>query len=72
MARRYVTIGMKVKFDPFETGYGFGIDECRGDVIETVVEIHRGHKWFGVEYGDPKQRTAFKFCDIGKSVILVG
>lgn len=72
MAKRYVTIGQKVRFDPFEPVIGFGIDECRGEVIGTVVEIHKGHKWFGVEYGEPKQRTAFKFDDIGKSVILVG
>ena len=72
MAKQYVTIGQKVKFDPFDTVFGFGIDELRGDVIGTVVEINRDHKWFSVEYGHPKQRTSFKFCEIGKSVMLVG
>lgn len=72
MAKRLVTIGQKVRFDPFETGFGFGIDDCRGEVEGTVVEIHKAHKWFGVEYGNPKQRTSFKFCEVGKSVILIG
>jgi len=72
MAKRYVTIGQKVRFDPFETGYGFGIEECRCEIEGFIVEINREHKWFGVEYGDPKQRTSYKFSDVGKSVILVG
>lgn len=72
MAKQYVTIGQKVRFDPFAPLIGFGIDDCRGDVEGTIVEIHKGHKWFSVEFGDPKQRTSFKFCEVGKSVILVG
>lgn len=72
MNKRYVTIGQKVRFDPFTPLFGFGIDVCRGDVEGTIVEIHKDHKWFSVEYGNPKQRTSFKFDDIGKSVILVG
>lgn len=70
--KRYVTIGARVKFDPFSWVTGYGVDACRHDVIGTVVEIHKGHKWFSVEYGEPKQRTSFNFADIGKSVIIVG
>lgn len=72
MAKRYVTIGSKVRFDPFETVFGFGVDELRHEVTGTVVEIHKAHKWFSVEYGEHKQRTSFNFADIGKSVMLVG
>ena len=72
MANEYVRIGQKVRFDPFETAVGFGIDACRVEVEGTVVEIYPEHKWFSVEYGDPKQRISFKFCDIGERVMLVG
>ena len=72
MANQSVAIGQKVRFDPFGDITGFGIKDNKGEVVGTVVAIHRNHKWFGVEYGDPKLRTSFKFCDIGKSVIPVG
>lgn len=70
--KRYVTIGSKVRFDPFALVMGYGVDELRHDVTGTVVEIHKEHHWFGVEYGEPKQRTSFNFADIGKTVMLVG
>ena len=70
--KRYVTIGAKVRFDPFENVMGFCVDACRHEVTGTVVEINKGHKWFSVEYGEPKQRTSFNFADIGKTVILLG
>lgn len=72
MIKDYILVGHKVLFDPFETGLGFGIEACRGEVEGTVVEVHYEHKWFSVEYGDHKQRTSFKFCDIGERVMLVG
>ena len=72
MIKRTVTIGQKVKFDPFETAMGYGMEICRHIETGTVVEIYKDHKWFSVEYGNPKQRTSFNFCDIGKSVMLVG
>lgn len=72
MAKNHVSIGQTVRFDPFETGFGFGIDDCRGEVEGTVVEVYKDHKWFSVEYGNPKQRTSFSFADIGKSVMIVG
>ena len=70
--KRYVTIGAKVRFDPFAWINGYGVDDLRHDVTGTVVEINKGHKWFSVEYGDPKQRTSFNFADIGKTVKLIG
>lgn len=71
MAKK-IMVGQKVRFDPFATGFGFGIEDCRGEVTGTVVEIYRKHKWFSVEYGNPNQRTSFKFCEVGKSVNIVG
>ena len=72
MAKNFVRIGQKVRFDPFENIVGFGIDACRCEVEGTVVEIYPEHKWFSVEYGDPKQRISFKFCDIGERVRVIG
>jgi hypothetical protein len=71
MAKK-IRVGQQVKFDPFETAFGFGIEDCRGEVTGTVVEIYPNHKWFSVEYGSPKQRISFKFCDIGERVTVIG
>lgn len=67
-----IRVGQKVRFDPFETSSGFGIDDCRGEVAGTVAAVYPKHKWFSVEYGNPKQRTSFKFCEVGKSVTVDG
>ena len=72
MAKRHLTIGQKVRFDPFATDMCHNIGEIRCEVVGIIVEIHKGHKWFGVEYGDQKLRTSFKFCEVGKTVILGG
>lgn len=72
MLKNFVSIGQKVRFDPFETGMGFGIDECRVEVEGIVVDVYPEHKWFSVVYGDPKQRTSFKFFEIGERVMIVG
>ena len=72
MLKNFVNIGQKVRFDPFETGLGFGIDAVRGEVTGTVVEIYPEHKWFSVVYGEHKQRISFKFCDIGERVTVIG
>lgn len=70
--KKYVTIGQKVRFDPFVHVLGFGVDEMRYEVTGTVVEVFYEHKWFLVEYGDPKQRISYKFCDIGERVKVIG
>ena len=72
MIKDYIRIGQKVRFDPFETGLGYGIEACRCEVTGTVVDVFWEHKWFSVEYGDPKQRTSFKFWEIGERVSVIG
>lgn len=64
-----ILIDDKVVFDPFAEVTGFASEDNRGNFIEgTVVYVNYEHEWFSVEYGDPKMRTSFKFCDIGKAV----
>jgi hypothetical protein len=70
--KKKVEVGQKVRFDPFETAYGFGVDAIRGEVTGTVAEVYKDHKWFSVVFGDPQQRMSFKFCDIGERVMIVG
>lgn len=68
-----VTVDDKVIFDPFEQSMGIGSDVLQGSyVFGTVVMVNYEHKWFSVEYGFPKMRTSFKFCDIGEAVKLYG
>lgn len=68
-----VEVGQKVRFDPFETITGFSSEDHKGNMVTgTVVMVNEEHKWFSVEYGDPKMRTSFKFCDIGKTVNVCG
>jgi hypothetical protein len=67
-----INAGQKVQFGPFVDATGYGIEACRGLVEGTVVKVYPEHKWFSVVWGDPKQRFSFKFCDIGKSVFVIG
>ena len=68
-----VIIGDTVEFDPFETITGFASEDNKGNLVKgTVVFINYANKWFSVEYGDPKARTSFKFCDIGTAVKICG
>jgi hypothetical protein len=68
-----VKVGQKVRFDPFCFVSGSASESIRGNLVTgTVVEVYEPHKWFSVEYGDPKTRTSFKFCDIGERVKIVG
>jgi hypothetical protein len=68
-----VKVGQKVRFDPLGYICGMGSLEVRGNYVTgTVVMVNRPHKWFSVEYGEPKQRTSFKFCDIGEAVTVIG
>lgn len=67
-----IEVGQKVQFDPFKTTTGFASDDHRGRKFTgKVVYVNTRHKWFSVEYSDPKLRTSFKFCDIGESVELL-
>lgn len=68
-----VKVGQKVRFDPFEYLTGFGASDNRGSyVVGTVVMVNEQNQWFSVEYGDPRMRTSFKFCDIAKGVDIIG
>lgn len=65
-------LGCKVQFDPFEDMGGYGVEMVRQSVTGTVVFVNENHKWFSVEYGDPKQRISFLFSDIGEKVQILG
>ena len=68
-----IIAGDTVQFDPFKEMTGFASEDNRGKLVTgTVVEVNYKHKWFSVEYGEPKQRISFKFCDIGERVNFVG
>ena len=72
MIKHNVEVGQKVRFDPFEGAFGYGIESCRGKVTGTIADVYPEHKWFSVVFGDPQQRMSFKFCDIGERVKFVG
>ena len=72
MAKKQIKIGQKVRFVSFEEVSGYACSVIREVTTGTVVEIYPEHRWFSVEFGDPKQRTSFKFCDVGERVILLG
>ena len=68
-----VKVGQKVRFDPLGFVTGYGAEALRGFTCKgTIVMVNEPHKWFSVEYGDPKMRTSFKFCDIGQKVTIIG
>ncbi len=68
-----VKIGQKIRFDPFYAITGFASEDNKGNHLTgTVIYVNEAHQWFSVEYGDPKTRTSFKFCDIGKEVKICG
>ena len=70
-AKSPVQIGQRVKFRPFENipTMGerlLGITLLSELVVEgTVVSINEPHRWFSVEWGNPRLRTSFHFADIG-------
>ena len=70
-----VAIDAKVQFDPFKEVTGFASEDNRGKMVTgTVVIVNHVNKWFSVEYecGGVKQRTSFKFSQIGKDVLICG
>ena len=70
-----IKLGQEVRFDPFKDITGFASEDNRGKVIKgTVVMVNEPHQWFSVEYdcGGVKQRTSFKFSQIGKDVMICG
>ncbi len=70
-----IKVGQKVRFDPFEEITGFGSNDNRGKPVKgTVVMVNEPHRWFSVEYecGGVKQRTSFKFSQLGEDVKICG
>lgn len=68
-----IEVGQKVRFDPFYYVGGYCAEVIRGHLVTgTVVMVNEPHKWFSVEYGNPKARASFKFSDIGQVVSIVG
>lgn len=68
-----IKVGQKVKIYPFAFVTGSGAEMERDRVcVGTVVYVNEQHKWFSVEYGDPKMRASYKFCDIGSVVMIRG
>lgn len=68
-----VVVGQEVRFDPMLYIKGYGIQDIRNEYVTgTIVMVNYDHKWFSVEYGNPKQRTSFNFSDIGKTVTICG
>lgn len=64
-----IKVGQKVKFDPFAEITGFSSEMNRGkQIVGTVVMVNYPHQWFSVEYGNLKQRTSYKFSQIGTDV----
>ena len=72
MPKNTIAVGQKVRFDPFDSITGWGVDACRGDVIGTITKVYHEHQWFSVVWGDPQQRISFKFSDVGERVKFVG
>ena len=72
MAKKRIEAGRKVRFDPFETIMGYGVEEMRGMVTGTIVDVYPKHHWFSVVIDDTKQRISFMFCDVGERVKIVG
>ena len=70
-----ITVDEKVQFDPFREITGFASEDHKGNLVTgTVVLVNYENKWFSVEYecGGTKQRISFKFCQIGKEVLVCG
>lgn len=61
-----IKIGDKVEFNVMDYGQEW--------ITGRVIEIHKKHHWFAVEYclgeDDTKLRTSFHFADLGVNVYL--
>ena len=67
-----IAVGQKVYFDPFKEITGFSSEMNRGkQTVGTGVMVNYPHQWFSVEYGEPKQRTSYKFSQIGAEVNIL-
>lgn len=67
-----IKVGTRVKFDAFGEFSSQGNIRAHLYTTGTVVYVNAKHKWFSVEHGNPKMRSSFKFCEIGKVVTIIG
>lgn len=67
-----IEIGTRVSFDAFGSMSNQSIIREHFYTTGTVVYVNEKHKWFSVEYGNPKTRDSFNFCEIGKAVKVIG
>lgn len=65
-----VAIGSRVRFDSM-ADLKQSEEKTKNIVTGTVVYINRKHRWFSVEYGEPKLRVSFLLSDIGKKVRIL-
>lgn len=68
-----IKIGQKVMFDALKDVKIFSFKGRRRTDVGTVVEVHKDHRWFSVEYfiDDKPIRTSFKFDQIGRDVFKI-
>lgn len=66
-----VAIGSRVRFDSMKD-LKQSVEKTKNIVTGTVVYINRKHRWFSVEYGEPKLRGSFLLSDIGEKVHILG
>ena len=67
-----IVVDQKVRFDAYGYVSG-GVEKLSLSVTGTVVGVNYAHQVFHVVFdsGITKQRTSFKFCDIGTRVQVV-
>ena len=63
-----IKVGQQVKFNPFAGNHSAGDIASFNNTVGTVKYVNSTHRWFSVEWGDPKMRISFDFNDIGKAV----
>jgi len=62
-----IEVGQKVRFKQCMECKGYAVEVIQKPVVGTVAMVNEAHKWFSVEYGEPKMRTSFKFSEEGVS-----
>lgn len=65
-----IKLGQEVEFDPFAGIRLCGLSDSHTTVTGKVIYINAPHSWFEVEYesNEGRQKTSFKFDEIGKAV----
>lgn len=64
-----ISVGQRVKYDPFQAISFLGVCDIRKVVVGAVVYVNHKRKWFTVE--NEGVRTSFSFTEVGKVVKLV-